>query len=211
MKLAFLSCDRTPRYIEKSLESAKQEGLCVSVYHDGSSPPIGDWFSVIASQKPESMPKGLRASSSYCDIVGESFDEDVLICEDDVILSKDLVRKINSRLARIPSKSFILSLYSTDKLHDQYAEHINPKHWHGSQGVYIPASQRKPLHAHFKRALEFGFGIDYAMDVAISNYCYSKCVDLFVANPNLVQHVGEVSSISRLDTGKQHSSPSFRP
>ncbi len=210
MKLAFLSCDRTPRYIERSLESARKNNLSVTVYHNGLNPPSGDWFSLVLTNKYGPGLSQFRASKSFCDILGNNFDEDLLICEDDVIFTRGFERKLSERLVRIPSKDFILALYSTDNPHDQYVEHINPKHWHGSLGMYIPARQRKPLHDHFQEALKFGTGIDYAADLAIANYCRVKCVALYISNPSLVQHIGKVSSVLNYDTGNDHFSPSFK-
>lgn len=138
-------------------------------------------------------------------------DDDVLILEDDILLTRNFWPKLDQciKAANGIWPDHILTLYAPGKLDTtKPVTHLNPVQWWGSQGVFVPRRMIGRLFDAFREE----FQTDEAgvvQDLIIKRFCTRTHTPLFAANPNLVQHLGKDSSGT---TPKEwmHTSPSFK-
>lgn len=195
MKAHIITCDRPVSYVNSTVESATKAGF-EPVIHKCKS-------------YEGETPRHNQASNAYGALHHES--GPLLLCENDILFTANALRKLQKCIEAIPVPEFVLTLYNTRTLKDHPIEHVNPKMWEGAQAVFFTDSTRGGIECSLRRALESGIPNRYVLDLAIRNFCIEENVPLFCCNPSLVQHVGNESLCSPWSTGKQHSSPSFRP
>jgi glyoxylate carboligase len=195
LKAHIITCERPVSYVDATVESATKAGFEPVVYE---------------SPKPsDESPRWHQASNALHLL---SLDESpLLLCEDDILFTTNAARKLQKCIESIPVPEFVLTLYSTRMFKDFPVEHVNPKRWEGSQAMFFTDMAVGNMKFFLRSALESGIPNRYALDLAIRNFCIEENVPLFCCNPSLVQHVGNESLCSPWATGKQHSSPSFRP
>lgn len=194
MKAHIITCERPISYVFATVDSALNAGFDPDVYNgesDKSAPRLSQAKNVLHMLRIEDGP--------------------LLLCEDDILFTANAARKLQKCIEAIPVPEFVLSLYSTRTFKDFPVEHVNPPKWEGSQAMFFTGGARIVFERFLKGALESGIPNRYALDLAIRNFCIEVNVPLFCCNPSLVQHVGNESLCSPWATGKQHSSPSFRP
>jgi len=195
LKAHIITCERPVKYVDATVESATKAGFDPVVHE--RKPYEGE------------TPRHNQASNAYEVLHHEK--GPLLLCEDDILFTTNAARKLQKCIDAIPVAEFALSLYSTRTFKDFPVEHVNPKRWEGAQAVFFTDITRGNMKFFLRSALESGIPNRYALDLAIRNFCIEVNVPLFCCNPSLVQHVGNESLCSPWATGKQHSSPSFRP
>lgn len=123
---------------------------------------------------------------------------DLLICEDDVIVSRGWEERLCDTLNEIESvlkDEFALALYTVFNLHPTNSPVLASypvERFFGTQAMYYPKSVRigfsKYLHAN---------GVDHyrrPYDLLLREYLGACRIQLFATVPCLVQHVGEIST-----------------
>jgi hypothetical protein len=202
--------NRPVNYLAITLESVRP--YCVSVVSGCSSVehiPNSDHIIRVVPvddewEKIKHLPVNLRGAWNYrrCLINATS---DVLVLEDDVILSHGWYDYLEKAISSIPDKLYILSLYCLYPLKsdgDIVQSYPNPG-FGGTCGVYYP----KPVHSliidllHSILLREEGI-----WDWAIRDFAQQQNIPIYTVYPNLVQHIGRVSTIGVYT----HTSPNFR-
>lgn len=138
-------------------------------------------------------------------------DDDLLLCEDDVRLSKSWYKKLTAAIQEIPQKRYVMSLYSpTDFGHKvynrgKYYRSYAADRFYGTQSIYYPAHIRKEA-ANFLEKHMKGTEWPKPADVILNSFFRNNDF-LYLTNPTLVQHIGKQTT----GLGTFHSAWNFNP
>lgn len=209
MEINICTTNRHVNYLASTLESLSPAIANVLVGHPdatyvpsanniASTIEVGsDWDSV------KDAPINVRGAWNYRRCLLNATD-DVLVFEDDIVLAIGWQAFLEKAIADIPDEKYILSLYTIYPLEDAGARiQPNPNHdLGGTPAVYYPASVRLHIANELQNVVDGHWGI---WDWAIRDYARANDIPIYVTFPNLVQHIGAVSTIGEY----QHSSPNF--
>ena len=229
-----MTCERTPNYAVDTLDSIFSTGpdfdelvesghATVAAIVDGQRYEyLGDYLNNgrigidVLDDERRQMIDGAdhaRRIAETCFRCIESTPEgaDLLLIQDDVEFASDWVARLIDAIDAAEARrnndtmTYALALYAAMKGMPPGIQPIvryKPQHFYGTQAVYLPAMVVPKARSYFATHRTSG-----AMDDMIMKRFFIEHVsDLYAVNPNVVQHVGGVSTHG----GPQRSSPSFR-
>jgi hypothetical protein len=222
--LGVSTCDRDPQYIHRTLQSlfSKDEatkGRSVSLVVCGPDAAYLDPYNnvdavhvVAMTDEQWAFAKGRtikhRCTFNFLRVLREADDGAPFIAmEDDVSFATDWLSRteeIASMVTRdLGVENFILSLYASYRFPTKPYNVYNPCDFYGAQALYMTAKIVRDLRAFIQQETDSNRYIP--ADMFVKQFLLTTSNLLFVANPNLVQHVGHTSAIEQ----RFHCSPSF--
>lgn len=192
MKVTVYTCDRDPSYLEETVQSIPPEMEAEIVWQkENPRVPIKHSSILLHTPKPY-LQVGHNSRLNYG--LALLYSTDGLIIEDDVILSTNFIRYLNTAKKLIPCDRYVLSLYSCYKW--KFEEKFQLVHYptelfYGSQAMYYDAVTKREMAAWVLDGLIME---TEPHDFAVRAYCKEFDIPLFTLNYSLVQHIGEVTT-----------------
>lgn len=216
-EIAMSTCDRDPQYVHETLTSmfemdagARERSvrLVVCGEDDGY---LGRWKGLpnIATRvvrPPEigtlTQPPIQRTTFNFMRVL--EGDGDLIALQDDLSFApgwleaaERLCRQVRERHGDL----FIVALYAAYRMKGRPLAPYNPFRFYGNQALCFSAAARAELQERMQKTDKIE-----PDDMMVKNYAiYSSC-RVFMANPNLVQHIGKTSAINQ----RFHKSPTFK-
>jgi len=209
MEINVCTTNRPVNYLASTLESLSPLSANVFVGHPDATyvPAANNIASTIEVgadwDQIKDAPINIRGAWNYRRCLANAT-ADVLVFEDDIILATGWQAFLEKAIADIPEEKYLLSLYTIYPLEDTGARMQSFPNYDlgGTQAVYYPASVRQLVADKLQSLIDTSGGI---WDWAIRDFARANDIPIYVTYPNLVQHVGVVSTIGDY----QHSSPNF--
>lgn len=218
--VAISTCDRVPQYIHDTLLSMfEADSLCSAspVRLVVCGPDAGylgdvsrsttvrvdvlsaaDWADMKARDAKR------RVAHNFMRVLaGADARRPLIALQDDICFADGWLVKTHDIVSEITAAhgdDFILALYASYRFKGKPYYPYNAHLFYGNQALYLTPKARTGLLAFFRAATKL-----VPDDMMVKDYVLHSKTKLFVANPSLVQHVGECSAIEE----RFHRSPSF--
>jgi len=222
MEIAMITVDREPQYAQSTLASMFRDPgaaknrvrICVS---STTAEHLGAW-KTDARVEVETMADAEAAMMMSKDVIHRAAinsaravqgEGGLFFCHDDLEFTSDWTTKLDRILARIDKEEFILSLWSSATFPPGLVKHgyapYNPRAFFGDIAYYVSPKARARLKVFlWEDGYEKGL---MPADLLVQKFCLWSTA-LYVAVPNLVQHMGSVSTGC---SGWYPTSPTYLP
>jgi hypothetical protein len=202
--ITILTCDRQPSYLADTVATIPEE-YAIQYISQGAILPPRSGVVVEVDKRYQSDPTRHRDSQfNYANALLHTVDG--LIIEDDVKLCKNFNWELEQRLAEIPTKRYVIALYSCYNwnLYFKYNEiaEYPVDMFYGTQAMVFDTETAKE----FGTYLLDNIGRE-PYDLALKTFIktVNPEVGLYASKLSLVQHIGDVST----GLGHQHQTFNF--
>lgn len=222
-EIAISTCDRAPQYVHGTLESmfARDHGVAdrqvtlvvcgydatyLERWHGRDKITVKPMSSVAFAAATAYSAKHRTAINFMRLLELATPDAPLIACQDDLDFTDNWLwhaEEIAHLIERKHGSDFVLSLYGAGRFKGEPYAPYNQFRFYGNQALYLPAH----VHVELRDAVRKRISDDTMApdDMMVKDFvCYSRH-KLFVANPSIVQHVGEVSAVEQ----RFHRSPTF--
>ena len=228
LQITMMSCARTGAYACSSIASMFARDAIdarVTIVVDGDDPTyLEGWESdsrvevdvlerqVAESRRRDGVLKRIRETFMRCVKVGVKGEGGLVLLQDDVrfacswlATTRRCAALVHRRLGYAHGRDvpFVLALYAADMTFKSkpVAPYPHRRFW-GNVGLYFSPRCVAELHEYLVDTTEVARGGD---DIWLKRYIATSSAELFVVNPNVVQHCGDQSTHG----GRQHRSATF--
>ena len=203
-----ITVDRQPQYAQRTLASmfadpgaAKNRvRICVG---STTAEHLGAWKTdervevetMDAAEAAMMMSKGVIHRAAINSARALQGDGGLFFCHDDLEFTSDWTSKLDRIIEKVPKEEFVLALWSSATFSPLLVKHgfapYNPRVFFGDIAYYVSPKARERLKVFlWEDGYEKGL---MPADLLVQKFCLWSTA-LFCAVPNLVQHVGGVST-----------------
>jgi len=233
MQIAISTIDREPAFVHKLLDTLfvndQAEGLRIRCVVNGDDDGYLQHWDQIETEVLDE--KGMRELASFSTkrriffntmrcLVDADHSDSLLYCQDDVIFCSNWRSKLNTMISKAPDylrrteprhrakqrseDRYVLSLYASYPFKTRPVASYPTQKFYGMQCVYFPQVVLKDIA--LKMADTFRGGRCPPDDIWLKESCMRQDLPILCGIPNLVQHVGNGSTIG----SSFHTSPTFQ-